>query len=192
MWTRGLRCIIEGEIQNKDWLAGWRWCCDGRCVQYYGTHITIIVFGGRQFNETAQPSYYLYHISVHWNDANAPTLTARPTSPPATGTPLTQWIHMLSCLVLSPGLARRKHKSTPTANTSCSGAAMTSPRTFSRGTLAKVPVWMALASPTPVVFATRTRVLWLGVRPVCFIFNRVSERRGQRKPAYHDLHLEKK
>ena len=73
---------------------------------------------GRRCIETAQSIYDLYHISVRENDANVPTLTARPTPRLATDTPLSQWIHDQSVLVLNAGLARMKHRSTPKANAS--------------------------------------------------------------------------
>ena len=97
---------------------------------------------------------------------HAPVLvtTVLPTPHQLRDTPLTECDHMATTSVFHVGCARMKHKSTPTANESWWGAASTSPRTFSRGVHPKVPVLARLVSPRPVVFTTRTRVLWLGVR----------------------------
>ena len=157
------------------WLAGWlaRWhrYAIAGVYKYYCTYLNNLK--RRSFYKTENnQGLHRYHIippSVGMTPLPPPSQPDRH-PPPDTDTPLTQWIHMSSFVFFTAGPARRKHKSTPTENVSWFGDATTSPRTFSRGTLAKVPLFMDLLSPTPVVFTTRTRGLWLGVRPACQIW----------------------
>ena len=109
---------------------------------------------------------------------------SRTDATPAKNTPLTVWDHMLASSFFSTGLARMKHTSTATENASWFGAAATAPWTFSRGVHPQVPVLVVLISPRPMVFVTRTRVLWLGVR-LRVSFDRLAGCGGQRKVAHH-------
>lgn len=56
---------------------------------------------------------------------------------------------MLMSSFFSLGCARMKHRSAATAKVSWFGAAWASPRTFSSGTLPRVPARTPLFSPTP-------------------------------------------
>ena len=84
------------------------------------------------------------------------------------------------------GCARIKHRSAATANVSWFGAAWASPRTFSSGTLPRVPARTPLFSPTPgggggggggcsdrEKASTRGVGGWSGCQVACLLFDRV-------------------